>query len=63
MPSTFLTAGNKIKLSKPMIFDGTKGTLKTFLVNMDMHLDANQVRDGEKKIIFVSACLDGIAAE
>ncbi|CRG90965.1 hypothetical protein PISL3812_08013 [Talaromyces islandicus] len=56
-------AEGRIKLPKPMTFNGTRSKLKTFLVNMDMHLDASNLTDEKKKIIFVALCFTDAAAE
>ena len=61
--STNVSDQGKIKMPKPMTFDGTRSKLKTFLVNMEMHLDENKIKNDRRKIIFVSSCLDGEAAE
>ncbi|EED15763.1 conserved hypothetical protein [Talaromyces stipitatus ATCC 10500] len=58
------TAGsNKVKMPKPMNFDGTQSKLKSFLVNMDMHLDANKITSDKEKVIFVASCLTDEAAD
>ncbi|QKX57713.1 uncharacterized protein TRUGW13939_04831 [Talaromyces rugulosus] len=57
------TAGNRVKLPKPMTFDGTRSKLKTFLVNMEMHIEANQITNDKKKMIFVASCFTDAAAE
>ncbi|CRG88108.1 hypothetical protein PISL3812_05135 [Talaromyces islandicus] len=56
-------AEGRIKLPKPITFDGTRSKLKTFLVNIDMHLDASNLTDEKKKIIFVASCFTDAAAE
>ena len=53
----------KMKMPKPMTFDGTRSKLKTFLVNMEMHIDENKIKDDKRKIIFAASCLIGEAAE
>jgi hypothetical protein len=57
------TPSDKIKLPKPMAFDGTRSKLRTFLVNMEMHIESNQIKDDKKRIIFVASCFTDAAAE
>jgi hypothetical protein len=53
----------RMKMPKPMTFDGTRSKLKPFLVNMEMHLDEYKVIDDKQKIKFVASCFTSDAAE
>ncbi|EED14715.1 conserved hypothetical protein [Talaromyces stipitatus ATCC 10500] len=58
------TAGsNKVKMPKPINFDSTQSKLKSFLVNMDMHLNANKITSDKEKVIFVASCLTDEAVD
>jgi hypothetical protein len=57
------TTGDKIKLLKLMTFNKTYSKLKTFLVNIEIHIKANRINNNKKKIIFVASCFTDAAVE
>ncbi|QKX57724.1 uncharacterized protein TRUGW13939_04843, partial [Talaromyces rugulosus] len=62
-PNKTGTANNRIKLPKPITFNRTKSKLKTFLVNIEIYIKANQITHNKKKIIFVASCFTNATAE
>jgi hypothetical protein len=46
-------ANNKIKLLKLIAFNKTYSKLRIFLVNIEMYIKVNQIKDNKKKIIFI----------
>ena len=56
-------ANNKVKLPKSMTFDRTRSKLKIFLINIEMHIEANQIIYNKKKIIFIASCFINTVAE